>query len=135
MTFAPFAIAGTFNFSASLVNIETITTFPPRATPLPLGSVDRVTLDGKLHVAGAQVVEWQFGYLAKSKLNSIVTTYIGGWDIASNDVTIVTLKRDETYGTFNARLHLPQRDKDYDQPTSGTVANLRLRFYVVGTAT
>lgn len=135
MTYSQYALAGTFDHSGSLSNIEGTTAVPPRGTPLPLGAERIVLLDGSQQVNGAQIVEWRWGFLAKSKLNSIVTGYIGSWDIPSAPVTMVTRKRDDNWGTFNAYLHLPIQGEDFDEPMiGGTVTNLRLRFYVVGTA-
>lgn len=136
MTYSQYALAGTFNHSGSLSNIEGTTVYPPRATPLPLGTERIVLLDGSQQVNGAQIVEWRWGFLAKSRLNSIVTGYLGGWDVPSAPVTMVTRKRDDSFGTFNAYLHLPIEGEDFEQPMiGGTVTNLRLRFYVVGTGT
>lgn len=134
--YSQYALAGTFNKSGSLSNIEGTTVTPPRATPLPLGSESIITLDGGKQVNGAQVVVWQWGFLSKARLNSIITGYLGSWDIPSAPVTMVTRKRDDTFGTFNAYLHLPVEGDDFDFPmigSQGTVTNLKLRFYVVGT--
>lgn len=135
MPFSQYALAGTFNRSGSLSNIEGTTVFPPRAKPLSLGSERIVTLDGGAQVNGVQVVVWQWGFLDTSKLNSIVTGYLGSWDTPSAPVTMVTRKRDNTFGTFNAYLHLPLEGEDYEMPVLGTLTDVRLRFYVVGTAT
>ena len=135
MAFSQYSLAGTFNRSGSLSNVEGTTTFPPRANALPLGSERILTIDGSQQVNGAQIVTWQWGFLARSKLNSLVTGYLGGWDVSSAPVTMVTRKRDGTFGTFNAYMHLPNADEDYEEPALGTLANLRIRFYVAGTAT
>jgi hypothetical protein len=135
MPFSQYALAGTFNRSGSLSNVEGTTVFPPRAKPVPLGTERIVLLDGSQQVNGAQVVTWQWGFLDKSKLDSLVTGYIGSYDIPSAPVTMVTRKRDNQFGTFNAHFHLPIEGEDYEMPVLGTVTDLHLRFYIVGTAT
>lgn len=130
-----YALAGSFNKSGSLSNIEGTTVFPPRVKPLPLGSERIVLLDGSQQVNGARVVIWQWGFLDKSKLDSIVTAYIGSYDIPSAPVTMVTRLRSNSFGTYNAQFHLPIEGEDYEMPVLGTVVDLRLRFYVTGTGT
>lgn len=134
MPFSQYALAGTFNRSGSLSNVEGTLVYPPRANAVPLGSERIVTLDGAQQVNGAQIVEWRYGFLPKSRLNALVIGYIGSWDIPSAPVTMVTRKRDGSFGTFNAHMHLPLADEDYDEPALGTLTNVRIPFYIVGTA-
>lgn len=134
--YSQYSLAGTFDHSGSLSNVEGTTVVPPRAKPLPLGTERIITLDGSQQVNGAQIVVWQWGFLAKSRLNSLVTGYLGSWNIASAPVTMVTRKRDDTWGTFNAYMHLPIQGEDFEEPMiGGTVTDLRISFYVVGTGT
>lgn len=135
MPFSQYALAGTFNRSGSLSNVEGTLIYPPRANAVPLGTERLVMLDSSAQVNGAQVVTWQYGFLARSRLNSLVVGYLGSWDIPSAPVTMVTRKRDGTFGTFNAMMHLPLADEDYDEPALGTFTNVRIPFYIVGTGT
>lgn len=132
--YSQYALAGTFNKSGSLSNVEGTTVVPPRADPVPLGTEAVIALDGTQQVNGAQIVKWHWGFLPKSRLNSLITGYLGSWDIASAPVTMVTRKRDDTFGTFNAYMHLPIEGRDFEEPMrGGTVTDLSITFYVVGT--
>jgi hypothetical protein len=130
-------IAANHNNQAGLVSIESIIALPPAMTPVPLG-IKTITGAGTPRFDGAKNILWRWGFMSMTDMNTLVTTYIGGWTTAYGNVTIRTIKRAPangllTYGNFNAVMHLPVPDDefgggDYVQATTDTVTDLRWKL-------
>lgn len=95
------------NAISSMVSIETVTKIAPRAAPVPRPPVEALAQSGKLRRDGALRVTWSWASLQRSLLDTLITTYIGGYNTDYALVTMRTLKRDGTYATYNAILYLP----------------------------
>lgn len=133
MLYPELKIASGHDNEAGFVAIETVVATAPRCTPVPRGSVAERALSGKLRRDGSVDVVWSWGILSHSDLDTLITTYLGTWDTDSAEVTIRTLKRDGTYGNYNAVMYLPVADGEdeeggYEQRTTRKLTNVRIRF-------
>lgn len=133
MLYPELKIAAGHDNEAGLVAIETVVATAPRCTPVPRGSTTTRLASGAIRRDGFKDITWSWGIMTFSDLDALVTTYLGDWDTDYANVTIRTLKRDMTYGNYNARMFLPVFDGDddeggYEQPTTRKVTNVRIRF-------
>lgn len=133
MAIYEYKVVAGFDDSASLVNVEDITSgVPPRGVRLPLGGTVRTTMDGTRYVDGAQVIQWVFESLSQTDFDALVTAIFTDYDTPSADVTIRTKLRDNTYANKNAIAYLPL---DYSHQWDYEMDNVVFEFYVIGDAT
>lgn len=134
MRYPELKIAANHNNQAGLVSVETLVTYPPHADLVPMGSVARRMMSDRLRRDGERDITWRWGFMLWDDLDNLITTIVGSWDTASKQVTIRTLKRNITYGNFNATLWTPvprtedATNADYTQETLTKVSDLRIRF-------
>lgn len=125
--------AAGFDNSAGLVNIETLMTDSVTySAPLPLGSVETITLDETLTIDGLQPVEWMFDYITYANFSALCTAIFGDLVTANADGTIRTRSATLAYANYNAKAHRPT---GYGIRKGDVLTDVRFRFLVQGTAT
>lgn len=128
-----FSLAQAHNNAAGLQNIQNlfisqgqIIPFQPRATPVPLGAVERITLDQQVTEVGVKVITWSFAILPFALLDTLVTTFGAGWSAKSGNVTIRTLSHTISSGAYsfanyNAVMVTPGDGRDYQRRRTGGI--------------
>lgn len=128
-----FSLAQSHNNAAGLQNIQNLflsqgqlIPFQPRTTPVPLGAVERVTLDQQVAEVGVKIVTWSFAILPFALLDTLVTTFGAGWAAKSGNVTIRTLSHTisggaYSFANYNAVMITPGDGRDYQRRRTGGV--------------
>lgn len=129
-----YEIAAGFNNIAGVVNVETITVQPPRASRVPLGNQTRYALSGKQRTDGQQIVIWQFTAASHTNLDDFITTIFGDYETETAEVTIGTRNRDNTFSYYNALAYLPLDATNYRQLAINVLGDLEIRFRLLGVA-
>lgn len=113
MALFEFKLVAGYNNAGSLVNIEDITPSGDwRGFAVPDGFASyspgerKTRPDGIDYTRGYPVVTWRFGGITRKQYLYLRSTYCSGG--LSGKVTVRTLKEDNTYGNFNAVMHVPQ---------------------------
>lgn len=122
-----FSLAQAHDNAAGLQNIQNlflsqgqVIPYQPRTTPVPLGAVERVTLDQQVDEVGVKIVRWEFGILPFALLDTLVTTFGAGWAAKSGNVTIRTLSHTissgaYTFSNYNAVMVTPADGRDFNR--------------------
>lgn len=121
----------------SLTNIELLVGFelPAKTAPVNPFPVENFVLSGNAQSQGRLDHVWEFTYLKYTALDTFIDNYLvsSGTLYSSRPVTIYTRKRDRgenSYGRYNAYVHYPRPNQDYDvdDNPSDKVLNVRIRF-------
>lgn len=139
MTTYDYAIAIGHDNTAGLQNIQTLIGTAPTTNSdqlVPLGSTQRKTLDQNVHTHGTKIIRWKFAAMSFEAFNTLIMTFLS-FEIENADVTLYTRRRDETFGYYNAVMHLPTLGRDYQEDTavngSPAIRDLQLTFSIVST--
>lgn len=137
-TLYQYAIGSGWNLpSGSLTNMELLTgvELPPRTAPVNPFPITNPVLSGSSQSQGRIDHVWEFSYMSYDALDTFIDTFLvsSGTLYENRQVTINTRRRDRgntTYARYNAYVHYPKAQDDYDIPASGgdKVENLRIRF-------
>lgn len=127
-----YSIASGFDVAPSdQDNLEDIIENAPVGQRVPLGSVQRVTLNRRTQNNGAQDFVWRWSIMTAEHFATLLT-YLGS-DLSVGDapVSVTTPNHLNSYTTYNAYMVNPLPDVAYQLEACGFVSDLKLQFRVV----
>ncbi len=115
----------------NITTISSLIAYPPRANPVPLGSVERQTADSRVHTNGLRIVEWEFDALNKTDFQTLIYASAGSFENENTDMTIYTRMLNDEFGFFNAIMVTPKQGTHYRRRGYGDVEDLRIPFHII----